>query len=916
VRTTVRHLVGREEQLEAIARVVVGSIELPSAVVLPGEAGIGKTTVWLAGLDAARETGYRTLTSRPSESEARFSYAGVHDLLGDAAGDVLSRLPAVQRRALEAALLLREAQGETDDRSVAVAFLGAVRLLADEGPVCIAIDDVQWLDPASLAALSYALARVDGRPVVALLSVRGPVPAWLRRTMPERLHIVEITGLSVGAVQEIVRARLGVTFPRPTLIRLWETARGNPFFALELAGALQRRGGTLALGEELPIPSDLDELLQARIEGLGVAAIGVARAVAALSDPTVDVVESAVGHGFDSGVEEALAARILELDRERLRFTHPLLGSAVAAHETPSQRRSLHARLADFAASQEERDRHLALATAEPDDEIAARLEEAARAARARGAPAAAAELAEQALRLTPPADATGALRRVLLAAERYHVAGDVPGALRLLEQARADAAPGVARAAILVGLGDVLVYTEPSAAEAHWAQALDEAIGDDALEASIHTRHARMMAWRAGIEQGVAHATLALRAAARTDDIALQCCALASESDWRFRGGQGIQEARMQEAVELERSLETWPLVEGPTEMLCLQLIWAAEIDRARELAIELRDARRAENDPLGEAEALWFLGLAEWRGGEWDNAERHALAALELKDQLGGVTHTDEFPAVTVAAHRGHAQEARAIAERAVVRGVAAGIAIEESGHRWVLGFLALSEGDSAAAVENLRRSYAIRDAFMLDPGQRLELGDLLESLIAIGELDEAEGILTSWEPRARAIDRAWGLAILARCRGLLLAARGELDGALASFERSLVEHARCGDPFQHARTLLALGRTQRRAKKRAAARTTLDDALARFERLGAPLWAEQARGELARIGGRTPSDGELTEAERRIAALVAEGNTNREVAAALFLTEHTVETALTRIYRKLGVRSRAELARMLTR
>jgi DNA-binding CsgD family transcriptional regulator len=200
------------------------------------------------------------------------------------------------------------------------------------------------------------------------------------------------------------------------------------------------------------------------------------------------------------------------------------------------------------------------------------------------------------------------------------------------------------------------------------------------------------------------------------------------------------------------------------------------------------------------------------------------------------------------------------------------------------------------------------------MLEPAQRLELGDLLEALIAVGELDEADEILATWQERAGALDRAWALAILARCRGLLVAARGDLDGAFASFERALAEHARSTDPFQHARTLLALGRTQRHAKKRGAARTTLEDALAAFERLGAPLWSEQARAELARIGGRAPSRGELTEAEQRIAALVAEGRTNREVAAALFLTVHSVETALTRVYGKLGVRSRTELAHLL--
>jgi DNA-binding CsgD family transcriptional regulator len=166
--------------------------------------------------------------------------------------------------------------------------------------------------------------------------------------------------------------------------------------------------------------------------------------------------------------------------------------------------------------------------------------------------------------------------------------------------------------------------------------------------------------------------------------------------------------------------------------------------------------------------------------------------------------------------------------------------------------------------------------------------------------------------WDERAAALDRAWALAILARARALLLAARGELEGAFASFERALAQHTRRNDPFQHARTLLALGRTQRRAKRRGAARATLNDALAAFDRLGAPLWAEQTRAELARIGGRASSRDELTGAEHRIAELVAQGHTNREVAAELFLTVHSVETALTRVYRKLGVRSRAELAR----
>jgi DNA-binding CsgD family transcriptional regulator len=190
-----------------------------------------------------------------------------------------------------------------------------------------------------------------------------------------------------------------------------------------------------------------------------------------------------------------------------------------------------------------------------------------------------------------------------------------------------------------------------------------------------------------------------------------------------------------------------------------------------------------------------------------------------------------------------------------------------------------------------------------------------DLLDALLAAGELDRAEEALTPFAGRARELDRPWAIAIAARTEATIAAGRGDFDGAWAGFEEALAAHERAPDGFQHARTLLALGGAQRRAKRRAAARQTLERAVAVLDELPAPQWAAKARAELARIGGRAPSRDELTEAEQRIAALVAEGSSNREVAAALFLTEHTVETALTRIYRKLGVRSRTALAQRLS-
>ena len=909
---TVRQLFGREEEHAALVRLLDEPERLPGAVVLWGEAGIGKTTLWQAAIEAASERGYRVLAARPSAVETRFSFAGLADLLGPGAAEVVSELPPVQRRALEAALLLGESGLPADERVVAAAFLGSVRLLATAGPLCLAIDDLQWLDAASLAALRFALSRLDDEPLAAIIAVRGGEPEWLRRAVPEQWRqTIQVGGLSVGAIHELLRVRLDATFARPTLLRIWETSRGNPFFALELAAALQRRGGTLAPGEPLPIPLDLDRLLQERLDGLSPPALNVARTVAALADPTVLLVDAAAGRRARSGLSEALAARVLERDGERLRFTHPLLGSAVAAGLSPSRRRSLHARLAKVAPNEEERARHLALATDEPDGDVASVLDDAARTAYARGAPAAAAELAEQALRLTPAVSPAEVHRRRLFTAEMHRRAGDTDRAMSLLEQARAAAAPGSERASVLAKVA--LLQASAQDAVALYRAALEEAEDGDALQAEIHLRLAGLVGGSAGIERGLDHGELAVRAASRAADIALHCRALAAYGQMHFRAGRGIPRSELEEALSLERSLDELP-ADGPTAVLGDQLLWSADLDRARELFHELRSSLDARDDVGNVARALWLQALLEWRAGNWEEAERCAEQSLDLGTQLGLENQPYPFPTAVIAAHKGRTDEARARAEEGVARAEAAGVGIVQSFLEGVLGFVELSHVDAKAALPHLRRSYELRNVFTVEPGMCLELGDLLEALVAVGELDEAEEVLATWQGRANALDRAWALAILARCRGLLLAARGDFEGAFASFEQAVTEHARTTDPFQRARTLLALGRTERRAKRRGAARETLEEALAEFERLGAPLWAEQTRAELARIGGRAPSRGELTEGERRIAQLVAEGRTNREVAAALFLTEHSVATALTRVYRKLGVRSRAGLARLL--
>ena len=481
-------LVGRDDELRAVAGVLHGLEELPRAVVLSGEAGIGKTSLWSAGLDAAEARGYRVLRTRPAEAETGFAFAGLTDLLEGAAADVLPDLPSLQRRAIETALLLRESEVAVDERAVASAFLGALRILAREAPVLVAVDDLQWLDSATLATVRFALARLDVECVAALFAVRGPTPEWLRRGMPEhRLVTVEVGRLSLGATSRLLHERVTTRFSRPVTVRIHEVAGGNPFYALELARALQRRGGTLDPAGELPLSETLAELVALRLDGLTPAALLAARVAASAADPTVAHIEAVLGAEAEAALAACLAARVLELDGSRVRLVHPLLGSAIRSKSTPAELRAVHLRLAGLTVTEEQRARHLALSTREADEGIATVLDQEAASALRRGATATAAELAELAVRMTPPGDPTATRRRVLVLADRLSEVGDYERATALLEQALADAPPGGSRGRVLWRLAGIRDSTTgPHEAQELYRQALAEASDDPGLQAEV----------------------------------------------------------------------------------------------------------------------------------------------------------------------------------------------------------------------------------------------------------------------------------------------------------------------------------------------------------------------------------------------------------------------------------------------
>jgi DNA-binding CsgD family transcriptional regulator len=342
---------------------------------------------------------------------------------------------------------------------------------------------------------------------------------------------------------------------------------------------------------------------------------------------------------------------------------------------------------------------------------------------------------------------------------------------------------------------------------------------------------------------------------------------------------------------------------------------VWSDELDAARGELEDIRQRAVMHGDESSLAWILSYLSLAECLSGRLEPAVHVADEGEEVALMAG-----QEIG-------RAFVISARALAESCLGREEAArsdaGVALDlakrgtmfaEMTSLWALAVLELALDNPAEAHKLLGPLVErVEAAGVREPGSIRFVTDDVEALAALGELEQACSLLSRHEERARRLRRRSALAACARCRGLLAGAEGDYDRALASFGTALESYSALSLPLEQARTLVALGSVQRRAKQRAAARRSLEQALDGFDRLGARLWSEKTRGELARIGGRVSSDA-LSATEQRVAELVAGGHTNAEVAAELFLTVHTVEKALTRIYSKLGIRSRAELARKL--
>ena len=424
---------------------------------------------------------------------------GLGDLLEGVVDDVLSALLTPRRRALQVALLHEEASGDpVDRRTLAVAVRDALQLLSERGPILIAVDDVQWLDPSSSRALAFALRRLDASPVSLLLArrlVEGAHQSELERALgADRFQQVIVGPLSAGALHRFLRDRLGTSFPRQTLLRIHERSGGNPFFALELARILPVDIDPL---QPLPVVETVEELVSARISALPASTRNALAFAAAVGTTSVALLERA-GVAADA-LDAAVAARVIERENGMIRFTHPLLSSVLYA-DLGEGRRGVHARIAEIVEDPVLRARHIALSTDTPDADVARLLDDAATLATDRGASAVTAELAEQALRLTPPDQGDDRRRRALAAARAHLAAGEWTRARTIATDLLAETEAGPLRAEALLLLAE---FEHDDLAVPVLEEALREAWSNPALQAAIHIRLAAGGALQEGVPDG-----------------------------------------------------------------------------------------------------------------------------------------------------------------------------------------------------------------------------------------------------------------------------------------------------------------------------------------------------------------------------------------------------------------------------
>lgn len=902
-------LIGRDPERDVATAFIAAAACGPAVLSIDGEPGIGKTSLLRYALSDARAAGLIVLECTPTPAEATMSFAALTELLRDVDAAALAAMPDPQRHALAVATLREEPVGATlDERAVGTGFASLLAHLAESRTVVVAIDDLHWIDAASADALTFALRRVHPATIGLVTCARtGQRPPGFASSIPPEgwTNSLTLSGMTAAALFHVVRDQLSVALARPALLRVTETSGGNPFAAIELArisdSARPPPGG-------MRVTELVETLTAQRLGQLSPDARRALLVVACSPRPTLGTIRAL---GLEAGLAQAESAGTVSLDADRVMFAHPLLAAAVVQMATAPEQRNVHAQLARITTEPEAHARHVALANPEPDETTAMALDEATLAAETRGSSVAAAELARLALDRSVDPDGAAAWARRIRLGEVLHAAGSSIEAANVLGRA------GCPRGALYARAGLVLIevaYQTSSTARAIEVahEALAEARGHPTLTARCLLSLATITTDGREAARYAAEARATLITAG-VDDPLLLAWAESEDVSARFHLGEGLDRARLDHALELERTGRSWRSTDQVAAIRPVLLKWADHPEEALDALIELRARADEEGNEGLVPYVLGHIAGALLRLGRLDNAAEAAAEHIGHAERTGQESQRMQalYNVAFIGAHLGQLDEANTTAHEIHDWAV-------ENGDDWmemlaatVLGFVAFSRGDAPeACVWFGRWSTAIEALGIIDPGVTRFYGDHIEALIMSGAREDATQATRILTARAERAGRISALGIAERCEALLAAAAGDLPAALARVDAALALDARSSVPFERHRTMMVKGLIHRRAKQKADARRALVAASDGFAAMGANGWKARCDEELKRIGTRVASATTLTASEQRIAELAASGLTNKQVAERTFLSPKTVEANLARVYRKLGITSRAEL------
>ncbi|GGW98915.1 LuxR family transcriptional regulator [Streptomyces malachitofuscus] len=908
-----RELLSRVKERARLRQLVADARQGRSGVlVLRGEPGIGKSALLEEAV--AEAAGMTVLRATAIEMEAELAFAGLGDLVRPVE-HLVDRLPPAQASALRTALSLEEGH-PPDTVTLGAATLTLLTDAAATSPVLVAVDDAHWMDEASARPLLFALRRLQAEGVAVLVTARDGEGC---RFAEAGLPTVTLTGLEPAAAAALVRKVADVPADSEAFERLYRETAGNPLALLEAAPALGRAEGAVqAPHGPLSVGPRLTAAYSVRLAGLPEAGRRAVTVAAAGYTEEAALLEAALRQlALGAEILEALeTAHLIDRSGGRVRFVHPLLRAAAYHTAGAEQRREAHRALAGALADRtgpvdrDQRSWHLAAAAAGPDRAVASALADTAARARDRGALPAAVRAFERAADLSATPGDRG--RHLLAAAEVAQLAGRGDQALALAEAAT-NATDDAAVCAGATGMrGQILLLRRPPR-RVH-DQLVDMAAGLEAAQAVPLLVAAAGAACMGGaIAQARVTADRAAASACDGDASAFDHPAALMRAHTMMLAGERAEAAALLDACDTFLTT-TDPLSIGveATSFSAMDLMWLERFPAA--LTLLGRAIRRARGIGASERLVPYLTVLADTRlrTGCWDDAYALAGEGAALAAEIGQPV-LQAYAVSTLArieAARGRAEKCAEHARRfrALIEG--RGAELVNPYMEAALGLLDLGTGkDSDAAARLYDLQQQVTAAGLREPVVLQHQPDLIEACLVADDLSGARAALDELVGQVQQAPSAWGRAVSARCRGLVHADEH-------AFEEALLHHEQLPDPYAKARTELAYGRLLRRRRKRGDARRPLVAARQVFERLRADPWTALAERELRAAGFDTPTRRghepvALTERETQIAVLVTKGHTNREVAAALFLSDKTVEYHLSHIYAKLSIRSRVELA-----